>query len=48
MLKGEGEVDFNAREKGPFEGPGRSILRHQRGAVDFKARERGPVEGPAR
>ena len=47
MLKGEGEVDFKAREKGPFEGPGRSLLRHQRGVhlkapelVEFEALER--------
>jgi hypothetical protein len=41
----EGKVDFKEPEKGPFEGPGRSILRHQRGVnlrprkVDFKAPE---------
>ena len=39
----EGKVDFKEPEKGPFEGPGRSILRHQRRVdlmprkVDFKA-----------
>ena len=41
----EGKVDFKVPEKGPFEVPGRSILRHQRGVhlrprkVDFKAPE---------
>ena len=41
----EGKVDFKEPKKGPFEGPGRSILRHQRGVdlrprkVDFKAPE---------
>ena len=32
----EGEVDFKAPKNGPFEGPGRSILRHQKG-VNLKA-----------
>ncbi len=32
----EGDVDFKAPEKGPFEGPWKMILRHQR-RVHLKA-----------